>query len=380
MCIESTVRQIGMISTVVLMGLLVGCGGGSGSDRAPANSGDQQPSTGDDGGSGGAGGDGGSGDSNDVIDGTPVSLYFSDAPVNDAAKVVISVDRITFESQDGRNIVVDTFTSPELGIEDAEIFQLDLLEVQGTAKRMVIDQVNLPPGSYTGMRILVRDGDVNESYVEQLSTGEMVWVEVTAHELVLPAFTIPDTDQHDLVVEFSLRQSLDFNSAGDHYILKSVGLRVVPDNAAATLRGQVDLNAIREFEACAEQTDPAASTAAYLYQGHGHDPADLGDVFIREGEPGAHSAYDPNVPERIIAPHAVAGVDEEGNYVLPYLRGGDYTLAIACQVNYDDPVIYEGFGVPLAASERVELSLSDAEEARCDFPLNDGACADSATE
>lgn len=351
MCSQFTLRQIGLISGLLLSAALSGCGGDSGSDSSGT---------------------------------TPVSLRLSDAPVEDAAKVVITVDSITFNRVGGEDIVVDTFTSDELGITDAETFQLDLLEVQGNDSKLVIDSVDLPVGEYSNLRMKILDDDVNFSFVEEVSTGEMKPIKVPSDELKLGGFTVAETSTQTFVVEFGLRQSLVHNPTPERYILKPRGVRVVELETAPTLAGTVDLNALHAPGACADKPDQTVGNVAYLYAGHGLDATKLGDVFISQSdsEPGAVAGtdFDPNVPADVIEPYAAATVDgSSGEYVFSYLDSGDYTLAVSCQAENDDPVTYDGLSIPAPATELVEVTLGLEEDVTCDFPLVDGACANTTT-
>ncbi|MEX1032846.1 MAG: DUF4382 domain-containing protein [Cellvibrionaceae bacterium] len=347
-------RYSTLLSGIVMSVLLVSCGGGSGGS-----------------------------DSGDSSRTSSVSLRFSDAPVEDAAKVVITVDAITF-SRDGADIVVNTFTSDELGIENAETFQIDLLEVQGNDNRLVLDVVELPVGDYRDLRIRVLDEDINFSYVEEVGTGLLKPIKVPSNELKLGAFTVANTGSQTFVIEFGLRQSLVYNPTPERYILKPRGVRIVDLDTATTLAGTVDLVQLHAPGGCSDKPDPTVGNVAYLYTGHDLDTANLGDVFIREGDEEPASSeestdgpvFDPDAPAEVIAPHAVAEIDgADGSYLFSYLLSGDYTLALSCAAEQDDPVIYDGLLIPFPATEIVEITLGIEENRRCDFPLSDGACS-----
>ncbi len=314
---------------------------------------------------------------------TRVSLLFSDAPVESAAKVVITVDTITFSPVEGDDIVVDTFTSEELGIVDADTFTIDLLEVQGNDNRLVIDSVDLPVGDYKNIRIAILDEDVNLSYVEEDTTGLIKPIKVPSNELKLGGFTVGDFSTQTFVVEFGLRQSLVYNPGPpgkDRYILKPRGVRVVDLEDASTLMGSVDLAAMHTFPPCDAKPDSQVGNMAYLYAGHGLDPNLLGDEFVREADAAPGEDFDPNVPDDVIAP--VVSVEVEGGdvngYLFSYLYSGDYTLALSCVAENDDPVTYDSIVIPAPSTELVEISLGIEENQTCDFPLNNGECANAA--
>lgn len=314
---------------------------------------------------------------------TRVSILFSDAPVEDAAKVVVTVDSITFSPVNGDDIVVETFTSNELGIVDADTFTIDLLEVQGNDNRLVLDSVMLPVGDYKNIRIGILDEDVNLSYVEEVSTGALKPIKVPSDELKLGSFTVGEFSTQTFVIEFGLRQSLVYNPGPpgkDRYILKPRGVRVIDLEDASTVMGLVDIDALHAFAPCAAKPDSQVGNMAYLYAGHGLDPTLLGDVFVREADALPGEDFDPNVADDVIAP--VVAVEVEGGnvngYLFSYLQSGDYTLALSCVAENDDPVIFDAIDIPAPVTEIIEISLGVEENLSCDFPLVNGACANNA--
>ena len=72
---------------------------------------------------------GGGGDDDGAPTVSDVALRFSDAPVEDLDSVTVTVEAIAFRRADGEDIVVERFTSEELGIVDEERFTIDLLDV-----------------------------------------------------------------------------------------------------------------------------------------------------------------------------------------------------------------------------------------------------------
>ncbi|MBR9911467.1 MAG: DUF4382 domain-containing protein [Gammaproteobacteria bacterium] len=304
-----------------------------------------------------------------------VSIGFSDAPVEDAARVVITVDYLEFRTSDGETITVDSFTSSELGITDAETFSVDLLEIQGNDSRLVLDSVELPVGDYQDLRIGIVDEDINFSYVEETSSGLLKPIKVPSDELKLGSFTVAATSTQTFVVEFGLRQSMTYNPGPQRYILKPRGVRVVKLEDAATISGTVDLDALHMLEPCIAKVDNTVGNVAYLYAGHGLDPTKLGDTFVRE-DTGTEPEFDPNVPADIVSPEVVTVIDAtDGSYLFSYLLPGDYTLAISCEAEGDDPVLWDGLNIPAPQTEVIELSLGVEQDLQCDLPLLGGACA-----
>lgn len=312
---------------------------------------------------------GGSGSSVDTSD---VSIRFSDAPVESAEQVVIKVDQIIFRQEGGEEIVVDTFTSDELGIEDADTFEIDLLEVQGNDNRLVLDSVELPVGGYQDLRIVVLDEDVNDSYVKEVDTDTLKAIKVPSDSLKLGAFEVAAESTQTFVIEFGLRQAMTYNPGPDRYILKPRGVRIVRLEDASSISGTVDLSEIHLDAACSVKPDSTIGNVAYLYEGHGLDTSLLGDVFVRSGE-GDDAEVDEDVPENIIAPAVATAIDgDTGAFFFSYLLPGDYTLAMSCNAELDDPVMYDGIAIPEPESVILELNLAPETDLACNFPNVDG--------
>lgn len=316
---------------LALLTLLAACGGGGGNDAGDERSG--APSTSD------------------------VAVRFSDAPVDAAARVVVTVDSMTFRPADGEDIVVERFTSDELGIDDADTFTIDLLAVQGDENRLVLDSVELPVGSYDELRLGIVEEDVNFSFVEEVAGGALRPIKVPSGELKLGAFEVSPLSTQTFVVEFGLRQSMTYNPGPERYILKPRGVRVVTLEQAAAIEGRVDLEALHLAAPCDAKPDTTLGNAVYLYGGHRLDAAALADDFDVEvvGQAGAGR----------VAPLASAVLGSDGEFLFSYLEPGNYTLAASCAAADDDPDRFDAIVVPEPTSQRVETSVARGERSRC---------------
>lgn len=297
-----------------------------------------------------------------------VSIRFSDAPIGELSKVVITVDKLIFNRK-GTDIVVDTFTSEELGIENSETFQIDLLDVQGLENKLVLDSVMLPVGDYQNLRIQVLDNDIEKTYVWEKDGVAAKKLKVPSGELKLGKFTVGSDSTQTFVVEFALNQAMTYNPGPDRYILKPRGIRVVRLEDAAHISGVVDLTSLHAREGCSEKPDSSIGNAAYLYAGHNLDANLLGDVFVREDDSGEFQEFDGNVPTNVIAPITSAPINGmTGEYLFSYLQPGSYSLAISCQAHLDDPVIYDQIVIPAPANQLIELNLEAETHLECNFP------------
>lgn len=304
--------------------------------------------------------------SDSEITASDVNLSFSDSPVNGAEAVVITVDSITF-SGNGDDIVVDSFTSEELGLVDAETFQLDLLSVQGEDSRLVIDSVELPVGEYSNMLIDVIDEDTSVTYVKEVGGAEKE-LKIPSDQLKLGAFTIDPLSKQSMVVEFGLEKSMTYNPGPDRYILKPRGVRILSVDQASQISGQIDHAALASDECSAlDASGVGIAGALYAYAIDDASTTVLGDNF--------DAAVDSNTTG-VEAPYASTSL-EATEYTLSYLEPGNYVLAIGCHAAIDDPDLLQAddIVIPNPANQMVSVTLSPGDKLNCDIPLVEGACS-----
>lgn len=311
--------------------------------------------------------------SSDDDDGpTLLDFGLSDALPEDLTSVTLQVERITFRSSDG-DVVVDTFTIPDLDAVDAENFQVDLFDYTGLQQLLVIDDLELPSGRYSGVLIDITTSDEGEdiatSFVMERESGEMKRISLAGDGLSLAGFNL-DPGSEAFTVEFELAQSLAYRSADDTYRLSTDGIRVVDSETSASLTGTIDSDLFDQVSPCDEKDDPEAGNRVYLYEGIGLDAGNLADVF--------RSGSSTTVPDGAVAPFAVGLVVENRprgtwEYFFGFLPAGDYTLAFGCDTAGDDPVNYDGLSLPLPEAQRYEFTLDAGARATCDLD-DDTSC------
>lgn len=306
----------------------------------------------------GCGFDCNSGNNNDEP--SSLTLGFSDSLPEELKEVVIEVDRITLLRSGADDVVIDTFTIDDLSLTDAETFQMDLLDYRGVRQLDVITALELDKGTYSGITLVIIDGDINSSYAKE-ADDSLKEIEVVG-DLQLPGMSL-SSDEEAFTVEFGLAQSLRYESASDSYRLANDGIRVENTVSAARLSGLVDSALFDAVSPCDEKTDPEEGNRLYLYAGTGLEANRLADVFTSDS--------DNRVPDDAIAPFAVASLVENaftGNweYAFGLVPAGDYTMVFACDTSTDDSVNYDGLTIPLPEDQVYELSLSQEQNAICD--------------
>ncbi len=322
-------------------------------------------------------------DSNTASSVSRVDLSFSDAAVDEASEVVITVDRIIFrraENSSEGDIVVDQFsnapTNSETDADGAltdnnnatinttsnETYTIDLLTVQGNDSRLVVDNVQLPVGDYSNMIIEVNDEDITGSYVTDSSGVKPL--KVPSQALKLGGFTILPTSKQSMVVEFGLQQSMTYNPGPDRYILKPRGVRIVSVDEASLVDGVIDHNALQANDQCKALDLGVTAGNIYLYEGHSLDRSRLADNF--------DPALQTNATE-MIAPIASSSL-QSSNYALSYLEPGDYTLAVACHSESDDAETLNSISIPNPTDQLKELTLTEGDWLSCAIPFSEQSC------
>ena len=90
-----------------------------------------------------------------------LDLGFSDEALEELKQVVIEVDRITLTRSGNEDVVVESFTIPELDATDADTFQVDLLQYRGLNQLIVIADLELDARTYSGIEVELVTGDID---------------------------------------------------------------------------------------------------------------------------------------------------------------------------------------------------------------------------
>ena len=289
-----------------------------------------------------------------------VSIGFSDAPVDDVKEVTIEVDTITFRKSGEDDVVVDTFTIPELNLVDAETFQINLLAYQGSSQLLVIKDIELEDGEYSDIILDILDEDSEKSYVLELDDERKI-IKVPSDTLKLGSFEVTGEETQTFTLEFNLRESLVYKPGPDEYNLKPRGIRIQNNSDDSSLSGNVDSSLFDTETDCATKPDPLKGNVLYLYEGHELTVANLVDT------------YDPDeaedLPANAIAPYTSVVVGNDGAYTFAFLPEGDYTLVFSCNAAEDDPEEYDELELPLPEEQIVELTLSAGSDLSYNLPV-----------
>ena len=300
----------------------------------------------------------------------------SDAPVGDLSEVVITIDGIELKRKGGDDCddetesddcaYIDRFTDEGV---DVDTIQVDLLTLQGSDNKIIVEEIELEAGEYDQLRLSVIDEDTNYSWVKEKATGDTLkLLKVPSDELKLGGFTVDSGGVQVFIIEFNLHKAMTYNPGQDRYILKPRGVRVVDVETAASISGVVESTLFdgNGTSPCIDKDDVNVGNVIYLYQGHGLNVDNLADNF--------DSDVDKSAPDAAIAPYASEIVAADGTYEIAYLAPGNYTLAFTCEAEADDSEILDGIAIPSPQTEIIELNIAEGESRVCDLPLAGGSC------
>ena len=255
-------------------------------------------------------GDSGDGDSSSGS-GT-LSVNLTDAPIDEANKVLIHFTKVLIHGGDAADTEV-TITDPLTGAAGRSI---DLMNLQGDNSVVFFEQT-LAAGTYSWMRLDL-DLDVSKSYIE-LTDGSQHALDCTSCETsgfkLNNSFSVESEAIMAYTLDFDLRKSITV--AGNKYKLRPT-LRVIANAESGHLSGEVDGTLISNLggvEGC----------AVYVYEGNDISPQ---DIYVPENE---------SIPNDQNNPITTANVDPiTFGYTVGFLVAGNYTVALTCDAEDDD--------------------------------------------
>ena len=270
-----------------------------------------------------------SGDSDDT--GT-LSLSLTDAPVDDAANVMIAFTSVELQQDSGDRLTFD-FDPPQ---------QIDLLALRSGRSEILLEE-ELPPGLYNWIRLQIST-EATDSYIELLDNSR--------HSLRIPSgderglqlnrsFEVPEDGEVDFTLDFDLRKSVRApqGSSGD-YILRPT-VRMVATTDVGHIAGTVSESLLNDNSCINGDT-------VYVFEGAGVIPDDIDDQDL---EP---------VTTAMVELDDATGLY---TYRAAFLPAGDYTVAFTCQAGDDDPATND----TIVFLDTVDVTVTAGEETTHDF-------------
>lgn len=229
----------------------------------------------------------------------------SDAPANKSiSQVNASLTGLEFRKDDG--------STESLTFNDAESVDL-MTYLDGNALRLFTDE-ELPEGTYTGVRLTFDDDPADDPVVVD-QDGDDFPLTVTQGEYADLDFTVEDDESSDeaFTLTLDLRQSLIFDEDSEEYTLRPQ-LRSTESDQGGQITGFVDVS-------CPSGTSLAQGGAVYLFTGQDVEPDDRDGAGV----------------EPFATTDVYSTTDGQQAYALRFLREGDYTLALTCEGDLENP-------------------------------------------
>ncbi len=271
-----------------------------------------------------------------------LSLAITDAPVDRAEAVFVEFDRITLKHQDGERLVFE-YDEPR---------KIDLLALQGEEYEPLLIDEEVPAGRYEWVRLGVLPHDSVQTPGNKLTTSYIQFpadpdLPASPVYLEIPSglqtglklqggFVVPVNDFASYTIDFDLRRSIvTVPRGGNHedpdYMLKPV-VRMIDNAEVGHLWGVVDFTLLPDVDACPD------TGAVYVFEG---DDAELIDMQEDAGPVATALLRDRD--------------DGTYGYRVGFLAAGDYTVALTCDADLDQPEEDNSEDVGFAWSESVEI-------------------------
>ena len=248
-----------------------------------------------------------------------LKVGITDAPVDMAAAVVVKFTGVELKPQGGPAFSID-FATPK---------SLDLIQLQGEQRAMLLDGEEIPAGEYEWMRLKV-DADPNvagDSYLQLEASGAECEMRIPSGDQnglkLIRGFTIGVGTTTDFTIDFDLRKSLVappgqttiVDTCGNQaFTLKPV-LRIVDNLQVGTIAGDVDPNLIAAQCGASDQ-DPYPGNV-YLF-GPIPTGADVTpDDYDGDGDALTSAMVDPNT----------------FRYTIGFVPAGNYRVAYTCDLD-----------------------------------------------
>jgi hypothetical protein len=247
-----------------------------------------------------------------------LSVMLTDAPLDEAAEVVVVFTGIELHGANGDTVTID-FPSRK---------SIDLVKLQGGVTSALSENYELPAGNYDWMRlkVLADKNTQGESYIKLLSGAQYpLWIpsgSETGLKLVRP-FTVAQGSTTRLLVDFDLRKSVHAPPGQDpNYIMRPT-LRLLDQLQVGKIAATVNLSSLAVAQLGAGASISACKAGLYLFSGASATPDDQ-DGSVTDGA-------DPI----LYMPVAYDGVNATPVVNIPFVEVGSYTVAATCDFNVD---------------------------------------------
>jgi hypothetical protein len=270
----------------------------------------------------------------------------TDAPVDMASAVVVKFTGVELKPMDG----------PAFSIDFATAKSLDLIQLQGEDRALLLDNEEILAGEYEWMRLKVAaDPNVaGDSYLQLEENGAECELRVPSGDQtglkLVRGFTIGVGTTTDFTIDFDLRKSIVappgqttmVDTCNNQAFILKPALRMVDNLQVGAISGDVDPNLIAA--SCAAPDQAPYPGNVYLF-----GPIPAGETATPDDYDGI--ADDPNGAD----PIAGAMVDKDTfRYTIGFVPAGDYRVAYTCDLD-DAGIDADVVPTPPAVGETVLL-------------------------
>ncbi|NKI19457.1 DUF4382 domain-containing protein [Spongiibacter sp. KMU-166] len=306
-----------------------------------------------------------------------ISLFATDAPVDDVDAVKVTFSRIDLKPRDGDVIQIDL---------DAPVTIENLLELTGSTSQEIMGDVTVPSGEYNWIRLYVEGGFPDSTVTPEIGNETDLFIPGQQNgnsngnpkSLKLTSgFTVAAGGESDFTIDFVLRKGLVKPANADYYLLRPA-LRLVDNQQVGAITGNVD-GTVVNHPACAIYS---GFGAVYLYEG---------DLVTAEQTP--DDVYDPGIaagsdevddsttgPRPITTAEVKQREDGSYGYDIGFVSAGNYSVSYSCEAPNDAPESDDD----IAFTETIAVNVVADATTNADFSeepseISGGAEADAGT-
>lgn len=241
-----------------------------------------------------------------------VSIELSGTPPEQVDAAILKIDSLTLLSDSETDTTLDV---------DSDVSFLSLGRGRSIS---LVSSDDVPSGSYNGIRLNLSAEDAQfDSYLTR--DGEDISLSIGGNSSsVSGSFELDEDESLNLSLHFDLRSSLALEQDADSNLELRPRLRLSESGNTGSIAGDVGSSLLSD-EGCDDDDGPEQGEVVYAFSGSNQDALELGG----DGSEPVASA--------LISRDAVSS-----DYVIGPLAAGDYTLAITCEANLDDPDLDDG--------------------------------------